>query len=219
MKLEKQLQKENKKRMLESIKRINDYASAKEAVKNSWYFKSVLTKKEFNNIEALNEKEALKVLKNAIIRDYTKELQKDLKRLENIKNVDFKECHYGVCSIDWIKNRTWGNCPRGEYRNGHNYQEFKSVTGYGYDKLSTLTANMLNSDIYLISYVANYIEKHAINNENIRERLGYGIRISSGLPCFDGGVGVDCHKRILQKLGFKVTHNATRSSDYIEYTK
>lgn len=219
MKLEKQLQKENKKRMLESINRINGYANAKEAAKNSWYFKSVLTKKEFNNIETLSEKEALKVLKNAIIRDYAKELQKDLKRLENIKNVDFKECCYGVCSIDWIKNRTWGYCPRGEYRNGHSYQEFKSVTGCGYDKLSTLTADMFNSDIYLISYIANYIEKHAINSENIQERLGYGIRISSGLPHFASAVGVDCHKRILQKLGFKVTHNATNRSDYIEYTK
>jgi hypothetical protein len=48
---------------------------------------------------------------------------------------------YGSVNINvtWHRNRTWGNCPRLEY----NGQEGQSVTGCGFDKLSTVLANAL----------------------------------------------------------------------------
>ena len=148
-----------------------------------------------------------------IEKDFQKELNKQLSEIKSIK----ASLHIisARCEIDWVINRIWGNCPKGCYRNGFKYQEFKSVTGCGYDKLSTLTANMFNSDNNLIAFVMDYIEKHHINKDNIQNKLGYGISIYNGIPYFDGGVGVDCHKRILSKLGFKVQHFETKWSDII----
>lgn len=220
MKLEKQAEKEIRKQHKETLSRLTkDFTSTKEAIKQSWFYREVLTKKELAKVETMTEREVKSMLKIAIDKYYQKELKNALKKLENIKSFDFSQCHGGVCSIDWVNNRTWGYCPRGNYRNGHGYMEFRSVTGCGYDKLSTLTAEMFNADMFLKAYIANYIEKHAINDDNIREKLGYGIRIVRGRPYFDGGVGVRCHIDILKKLGFKVIHTETKKSDYIEYNR
>jgi len=220
MLLEKQAKREITKRQKDTLKRLKtDYKNTKEAIKQNWFYKQVLTSKELKNIDNTTEKETTKILKEAIKKEYQKDLVKALKKIEAIKSHNYKECSWGVCSIDWVRNRIWGNCPHGEYRNGHDYKKYRSVTGYGYDKLSTLTAEMFNDDLFLLSYIANYIEKHAINNDNIRKKLGYGIHLSSGKPHFDGGVGVECHIKILKNLGFKVTHNETKRSDYIEYSK
>lgn len=220
MLLEKQAQKELKQQQKESLNRLkNDYETAHDAVKNSWFYRQLLSKKQLDKIDDMSEKELKSVLKFAIAQYYEKELKSALKKIQAIKSHNFNDCHWGACSIDWVNNRTWGNCPRGEYRNGHNYQNYRSITGCGYDKLSTLTADMFNDDMFLRSYIANYIEKHAINKDNIRKKLGYGIRIVNGRPYFDGGVGVNCHISILKKLGFKVVYTETKRSDYIEFTK
>lgn len=223
MLLEKQAKKEleqtkqnnlNHFKKFKTVKELNDFLSG------WWYFRTLLNKKELETVQKTKSiKEAKTIIKKAIEREHEKDLKKALKMINAIKSNDFKQCQWGVCSIDWIKNRTWGNCPRGEYRNGHVYKEYRSITGCGFDKLSTLTADMFNEDMFLRSYVCNYIEKHAINKDNIREKLGYGIHLTHGRPVFDGGVGVECHLRILKKLGFKVTHNETQRSDYIEYSK
>lgn len=220
MKLEKQAEKEIKSQEKETLSRLKkDYATAHEAVQKNWYYRQLLSKKQLENINTISEKELKNILKMAIAKYYEKELKSALKKIEAIKSNDFNFCQWGVCSIDWVNNRTWGYCPRGEYRNGHDHKEYRSVTGCGYDKLSTLTADMFNEDMFLRSYIANYIEKHAINKDNIREKLGYGIRIINGRPHFDGGVGVSCHIAILKKLGFKVVHNETKRSDYIEFER
>ena len=220
MKLEKQAKREIAKRQKDILKRLKtDYKSTKEAIKQNWFYRQVLSTKEFKKIDTMTETQVTNILKEAIKKSYQKDLQNALKKIAVIKSYDFKQCKWGVCTIDWVKNRTWGNCPRGEYRNGHDYKEYRSVTGCGYDKLSTLTAEMFNDDLFLLSYIAHYIETHAVNDDNIREKLGYGIHLSNGKPYFDGGVGVSCHIAILKKLGFKVTHNETRKSDYIEYSK
>lgn len=214
MLLEKQAEKQITKRKNDNIKSIKACKNLGDIVQ-SWYCKQLLTKKQLEKInsEELTLPEAKKIMITKIEKDFQKELNKQLSEIKSIK----ASSHIisARCEIDWVSNRTWGNCPRGCYRNGYKYKEFKTIAGCGYDKLSTLTANMFNSDNNLIAFVMDYIEKHHINKDNIQNKLGYGISIYNGIPYFNGGVGIDCHKRILSKLGFKVRHFETRKSDII----
>lgn len=190
---------------------------------SGWYYREKLTDTIIKNVNSdkYDLKQAKEVISKRLIKFYDNKINKVLADIESIKKVDKSACRWGQCMIDWNRNATWGNCPKGSYRNGHAFADYKSVTGCGYDKLSTLTANMFNDDKYLMSFILDYCEKHNITNDNIRERLGYGIRLSSisGLPYFEGAVGVECHKSILKKLGFKVIHNETKKSDFIEFER
>lgn len=164
--------------------------------------------KENNNIKL-----ALKIVKQSRKKYYTKLFKRKLKRIEEISNAsDFK---YSVCDIDWVRNSTWGMCPRGTYKNGYEFKNYKSITGYGYDKLSTLTANMFNEDLTLMKLVCNKLYKYNINKNNIQDKLGYGIRISYGVPYFEGAVGVECHIKIFKNLGLIARHLETSKTDYI----
>lgn len=216
MKLEKQLQKELKARLNQSKEQIKNFKSIDDVL-GWWYYRNLLTKKQIEKAQnnELTLKEVKILLINAILKEQEKTYQKELKKINNILNQD--NIRWGKCSIDWVKNRTWGNCPKGEYCNGFKYQEYRSVTGCGYCKLSTLTANMLNDDVNLMAYIYKFVEKHRINKDNIQNKLGYGIRIYNGQPYFEGGVGVECHIRILKNLGFNVEHYATRISDIITF--
>lgn len=216
MKLEKQLQKELKNRMQENLKNIKNFKSVDDVL-HWWYYKQLLTKKQLEKAQnnELTLKEVKKILIDTLQKEQEKTHQKELKKINAI--LDQKPIKWGKCSIDWVKNRTWGNCPKGEYCNGFKYQDYRSVTGCGYDKLSTLTANMFNEDFNLMSYIYKFVEKHYINAENIREKLGYGIRIYNGQPYFEGAVGVECHINILRKLGFEVQHFGTNRSDIITF--
>lgn len=190
---------------------------------SDWYYGEKLTNTIVKNINSdkYNLKQAKDVIIKRLNKFYDNKLNKTLADIESVKKVDKSACRWGQCMIDWNRNATWGNCPKGSYRNGHAFTDYRSVTGCGYDKLSTLTANMFNDDKYLMSFILDYCEKHNITNDNIEERLGYGIRLSSvsGLPYFEGAVGVECHKSILKKLGFKVIHNETKKSDFIEFER
>lgn len=190
---------------------------------DGWSCKEKLTPtiiKNIRNDKYATLKEAKTVIYKRLRKLYDNKLTKILDEIAELKAINPKDCKWGQCAIDWTKNNTWGSCPKGSYKNGHDYVEYRSVTGCGYDKLSTLTAKMFNEDKYLMSYVLNLVEKYNITQDNIRERLGYGIRISDiGMPYFEGAVGIECHKRILQNLGFKVTHNETCKSDFISFER
>lgn len=216
MKLEKQLQKELKERYNQSIKTIKNFKSIDEVL-NWWYYRNLLTTKQQKQAQSneLTLKEVKKLLIDKLQKDQEKTHAKELKKINAI--LAQNSIRWGKCSIDWVKNRTWGNCPKGEYCNGFKYQEYRSVTGCGYCKLSTLTANMLNDDVNLMSYVYKFVEKNHINKNNIDKKLGYGIRIYNGQPYFEGGVGLECHIRILKNLGFDVQHHETRHSDILTF--
>lgn len=169
---------------------------------------------KFNKCKESNDTvTAIKIIKQARKKYYAKLFKRKLKVIELIVSAnDFK---YAVCYIDWVRNSTWGMCPRGTYKNGYNFRNYKSITGYGYDKLSTLTANMFNEDLNLMKLVYNKLYRYNINKNNIQDKLGYGIRISYGVPYFEGAVGVECHIKILKNLGLIAQHLDTRKTDYI----
>lgn len=216
MKLKKQLQKELKTRYNESLKKIKTFKSVDDVL-GWWYYKNLLTAKQQKQAQnnGLTLKEIRQILINKLQKKYEKTYTEELEKIIFILNQE--NIRWGECSIDWVNNRTWGNCPRGEYRNGFKYQEYRSITGCGYCKLSTLTANMLNDDVNLMSYIYKFVEKNHINKDNIQNKLGYGIRIYNGQPYFEGGVGLECHTRILKNLGFEVQHYETRKSDIVTF--
>lgn len=190
---------------------------------SGWSYRKKMTNSIIDKIEndKVMIKKAKELVKNRLCKVYNKRLAELLAALNKYEIIDVDSCKWGECAIDWNKNRTWGNCPAGSYKNGHDYNEFRAVTGCGFDKLSSLTANMFNQDDYLIAFIIDYIEKNDITSDNISNKLGYGIRISSAtcLPYFEGGVGVECHKRILEKLGFNVVHYETKKADIISFKR
>ena len=200
MLLEKQAKKQMTESKNDSIKRVKAIKNAKD-IMQAWYLKQLLTKRQIEKLNAgeLTMPEVKKIMIAKIEKDFTKDLEKRLNQIKNLKQNDF--VRFAKCEIDWRRSNTWGWCPAGCYRNGFKYQEYRSVTGCGYDKLSTLTAQMFNEDVNLMAYIMQYVEKHAINKDNIRNKLGYGIGISNG------------------KIYFDVWHASTKSADIIEISR
>lgn len=213
MLLEKQAEKQMMKDKNDKIKRVKAITTINPI--ESGYFVGLLTKTQFKKLISggLTLSEAKKIMVAKIEKDFTKKLNRQLDKIKSIKAS--QRINVARCEIDWVRNRTWGYCPKGCYRNGYKYQEFKSITGCRFDKLSTLTADMFNTDNNLIAFIMDYIEKHHINKDNIENKLDYGIGIDNGIPYFSHGVGIGCHKRILSKLGFKVQHSKTEQSEII----
>ena len=86
--------------------------------------------------------------------------------------------------------------------------EGKYTGGWGYDKLSTAIAEVLNQYHPLMKLMYNYIDDKmfeegslAINNHKV---LGYGAGYGI-LPYFEHGVGVSSFYKIFDNLGLKLT--------------
>lgn len=217
MLLSKQCQKEHASNLKAKIKNIKSIKSFNDILE-SWYYKQFLTDTDLKNIK--ENKITLKELKNKMLlkadKENLKALKKDLKIIENTLSHD--KITWGRIEAEWVKSATWGACPRGYYKNGHFYNEYKSIGGCGYDKLSTLSARILNNDIYFKSYLFNYCQNKNINKNNIESKIGYGIRMHNGMPYIEGAVGISCHINILKKIGFNVKYFELKKADLLEFT-
>ena len=223
MLLEKQAKKEITKRSQDFFKSIKnellgltEEKHTKEQILNWGIFDRLFNKKKENLMEWTNTK-ILRELKKRMKVEDEKELQQAEKKIKSIKAVEVGKIDI-TCKIEWYYNRTWGNCPKGEYWGGNGYQYIGGITGCGYDKQSTWTAKAFNKDVILKSYIYKYCEKHNINKDNIRKKLGYGLSMWNGMPEFDGGVGLSSHINILKNLGFRVESNGGRTWDYLHIT-
>lgn len=87
--------------------------------------------------------------------------------------------------------------------------ESKRVGGYGYDMISTVSANVLNQCPAVLKLLYDKMEKAPLSAEN-HKVLGYGSGYGA-LPYFEGAVGISCHERILEKLGFKEEYNYVKA--------
>ena len=214
--IEKLCQKELQDRLKDRLKGIKELEN-KQKINECWYYRQLLNKKQLENIEQMGLKDIKQIMIKKVQKDYEKKLKKELEKIEKIKAAE--PIKHGRMNINWVHNRTWGNCPRGEYKNCFYYQNYKSVTGCGYDKLSQLTSYMLNDDIHMKKYLFDFVEKHHINKNNIQQKLSYGIGMYNGQPYFEGAVGVECHIRILKQLGFTVNHADCKRADLITFDK
>jgi hypothetical protein len=132
-------------------------------------------------------------------------IKKDILELEELeKNNNFLKS--ATINIIWKKS-IYGMNPHLEVRyetiNGiHNYKDKYTVSGCGYDKESSVIANMLN-DIFLNLLIHNLDKILKYKNDN---KLPYGIRFYKNngcLPKFEGGIGISCYNEIFDFLGYE----------------
>jgi|TARA_Y100000034_G_scaffold70935_1_gene85494 hypothetical protein len=156
----------------------------------------------------------LKKLKKFLDNRSKKEKEKRLSEIQAIEQADTFTGQL-VITVEWKKSTMWGSNPR-SYNNYGFVSE--SIGGCGYDKLSTATADALNNHLPLLKMLCiakeraikdcnktkakNKDGKDLSTSDINRQYLGYG----SGyfyIPKFEGGVGVSCHKSIVEGLNLK----------------
>lgn len=137
-------------------------------------------------------------------RNQQEQIKKALEQIEKVsKAEDFNNPL--IITVEWKKSRTWGSNPKAYTNYGF---EGENISGCGYCKKSTATAQALNSHLPLIkllyekknealkSYSSPDDDQNKINRSILGYGSGYGV-----LPYFEGGVGVSSHRNIIQGLG------------------
>lgn len=114
-----------------------------------------------------------------------------------------------IITVEWKKSRMWGNNPKAYTNYGFNGE---SIGGCGYCKLSTATAQALNSCKPILKLLYKKEERRLKENPQPERRayIGYGSGYGV-LPSFEGGVGVESHKSIIEGMGLK-WENTTSTS-------
>jgi len=135
-------------------------------------------------------------------------------------------------AVEWHRSRTWGNCPKatasvyyaGEYdpvaRLPMREQFTATASGCGYDKASSVVADLLNKCLKytlwahpLSAYQGN-VSRNCRNGETPR-KAPYGVRgyEVDGLEgrYFEGGVGMSCYTAgdMAKWIGGSIRHTAS----------
>lgn len=130
---------------------------------------------------------------------------------------------FGMCDvktmhldITWRKTRTWGYCPTCEYEvwmaDGTYLHGKTHASGYGYDKHSTVVAEVFNI----------CAKGMAWRKRNSKKKAPYGIaHVGAGAdkswnPYFEGGIGITCYPAIVKFLGGTMESREGRTWDYHE---
>lgn len=111
--------------------------------------------------------------------------------------------------VEWKRSRTWGNNPYAEVRvwtkDGFFGMFTDSASGCGYDKLSAAVAGALNQCARQLLW----------NKRKQIKKAPYGV--NKNLLNFEGGVGIECYRRITEWLGGTWTEDRrAKSYDYFE---
>ena len=145
-----------------------------------------------------------------------REREKRLKQIEEERNQ--KPVREITINIEWKKSKMWGMNPHctaqisyqdGTYTTSPTYK----ATGSGYDKESTVIADVFND--YLL------YKLWAINDPNVK--VAYGISLTEEpmewSPRYNGGVGTNCYTHIAKEIGGEFKRIATGSGfDVWKYT-
>jgi hypothetical protein len=195
----------------------------------------------YKNVYEAKKAEYSQDLENALkakkeLKDLDKKYSSLLAELDKIESFNLEDFKDMSIHIDWKKSATWGANPRGKltvfHIKGYSlefYENTYKISGCGYCKESTSTADLLNQSAVIKKLILNKVEKLLCINRNageikglvdtdnleLRESINYGIsQYGLGLPHFDGGVGVSCHESILKKLGLSMRKiNWSNTSD------
>lgn len=205
------LKSEYEKRLKDEIAyldKTNEYQKTKEDVLQ-WATRWQLNKR--TPFKGDYETQKQKVIK-ALIKRNAQLLQTELNQLDFIANSRDELPNDLIITIEWKDSKMWGSNPTATTNYGF---VGSSIGGCGYDKLSTATAQALNATPEILKALYNKKEKSLkdrplingkiLNNQNDLNRhfLGYGSGYSI-IPRFEGGVGVNCHKSILENLGYEM---------------
>ena len=122
-------------------------------------------------------------------------------------------------TIEWKKNNTWGHNPIAEglikFKDGAFIYERATASGCGYDKESTVIADIFNRVLkYRLWELHDEIERD-------KSKVPYGIHTDKNERVyFGGGIGTSCYYAICEYLGFTFKHIATGTSfDVFEVCK
>jgi len=215
LKLEKQLNREAKNRRKKFIDTINGINSI-DGAKKLWYINQYLTpakkRQNYNN---------LKEFRAVLLAQYDKVNGKKLMQsIDNLKAIENSPTVARIeVEINWAKSRTWGCNPTPNigvwYTDGtSDFYTLSSVRGCGFDKQSQAVANVLN--------LVNGLKKSLYEVKNKKPLTKNGLLFGYGsgyglLPYFEGGVGAECYKPILNKIGYTFNHVANGKM-YDKYT-
>lgn len=124
---------------------------------------------------------------------------------------------------DWRSNWAGNQCKATVSVIYDNYETADYIsertTGGGYDKESTATKGALNQINALMQELCIMANEAIKAGKSYREFIGYGSGYDN-VPYFEGGVGFNCHRNILQKLGYKFEHaHSTKITDLYIFTK
>ena len=212
------VKKENNKQLKKAL--VDLRKAKKSELINSWYYNEKLTARQ---IEKLNDKEltttkAKEIIKNKIIKEYDKRINKALTKIETIQKANEDITIINV-SINWVKSPTWGYNPHATITTSNGDITEGRASGCGYDKESAAIADALNQndDILKLLYIYKN-KKMTLKNTNNHDILGYGSGYGV-LPYFEGGVGASSLMNIFRKLGYNVTEYHTKISDYYTIKK
>jgi len=135
----------------------------------------------------------------ALQNKYNKECLKELDFIKSIEESDDLRNPL-IITIEWKKSRMWGMNPKAYTNYGF---EGESVGGCGYCKLSTATAQALNSNKAILKLLFKKEERRLKEGKAERRAyIGYGSGYYA-IPRFEGGVGVSSHEHIINGLGLK----------------
>lgn len=157
--------------------------------------------------------------------------QKELAKIETQKKQ--KPVKSLIITIEWHKSKMWGNNPSGSvqvaFKDGtYICQNGYTCSGYGYDKESTVIADIFN-DFLRYKLYQKHIWKDSINRE--KTNFPYGVYYYNGetgevyesgyiqKPSFNGGVGTSCYSSISKFIEGKFESVATgKTFDVFKYT-
>lgn len=173
---------------------ITEYYPTKEKLLDAWFIKARFTKKELKELCSKSYEQIINADTEKVIESYKKTLEQTKSKIEKICLANIP--NFIFVSVEWYKSMTWGANPQAEVRTGENYHISRKVSGCGYDKESTATAECFNNDLGIlkIALISLYKKEHS------KKYLGsgYGATIDLWGVSFSGGVGFNCHRSIIE---------------------
>jgi len=147
-----------------------------------------------------------------------REQAKQLAKVEAMKNQ--KPVNKIVISIEWKKSRMWGSNPHADatiyHKDGSISYGFAKCSGCGYDKESTVIADIFNN---FLRYKL-FGELVPINDNLTNNSKPYGIYLDTIYPHYSGGIGTNCYYDIAKAIGGKFEHTARgKSFDVFTYSE
>jgi hypothetical protein len=161
------------------------------------YFNYVNKENGKNPVDTFSSKEL-----NRILRGCKRYFSRTVKTLESIKNQ--KTVDKITINIEWKKSRTYGYNPtataRVDFTDGTRGNLFASCSGWGYDKASTVIADIFNQALRytLLLPDSTKTAPYGIRLFNPIDFMQYGSTVS-----FEGGIGADCYFAISEFIGGK----------------
>jgi hypothetical protein len=116
-------------------------------------------------------------------------------------------------TIEWKQSRTWGANPHASaqviYQDGTcGHTDDFSCSGCGYDKESTVIADIFNS-----------LMKYRLHEIGATKEHPYGVYLRDDYMSFNGGVGTSCYYAIAEFIGGTFKNMASgKTFDVFEYT-